>query len=88
MTDTPKNPRDPEDLTDYEVQLVVAWPSPKDPPPRSIRLPGLRIEAYPQSDGSVLYEVKYRSKPYVLTKRRKQHRDTVQMKVPWVDKKK
>jgi len=70
-----------EDQGDFEVQLILAWPGPNDPPPRSVRLPGLRVTAWPQPDGSVLYEVKYRSAPYEQTSTRRKKHDTVQMNV-------
>ena len=84
MTKPERPPGEDEELADFETQLVVAWPGPQDPPPRPVRLPGLRIAAWPQADGSVLYEVRYRGQPYQATAKRSGHRDTVQMTVPWV----
>ena len=81
---SPKQPTpEEEELLDFENQLVVAWPGPSDPPPRAVRLPGMRITPWPQKDGSVLYEIKYRGAPYEPKKKKRRHRDTVQMSVPW-----
>lgn len=74
-----------DDLFDFETFLIVAWPGPDDPPPRTVRLPGLRISCWPQVDGSVLYEVKYRNAPFEKKPKAGGVRDTQQMTVPWVD---
>jgi hypothetical protein len=68
-----------DDLIDLETFLFVAWPAPNDPPPRTVRLPGLRISCWPQVDGSVLYEIKYRDAPFEKKKKPGTVRDTMQM---------
>lgn len=82
MTERKAPTSEEDELLDFESQLVVAWPGPDDPPPRPIRLPGVRITPWPQADGSVLYEIKYRGAPYQPRRRRGRHRDTVQMSAP------
>jgi len=73
---------DEEDLVEIETLVTVAWPAPDDPPPRAVRLAGMQIDAWPQADGSVLYEIKYRRRPYVPKQKRKRHRDTLSMELP------
>jgi len=75
----PRKSHEEDDLFNFETALVVAWPGPGDPPPRTVRLPGLRIECWPQRDGSVLYEVKYRNVPYKPKKTKRVYHDTLQI---------
>jgi hypothetical protein len=78
-----RKPPEEDDLFEFETQLIVAWPAPGDPPPRTVRLPGLRLNCWPQRDGSVLYEIKYRNSPAEKRAKGRKLRDTAQMTVPW-----
>lgn len=76
-----------DDLFEFETHLIVAWPGPQDPPPRTVRLPGMVVTCWPQKDGSVLYEIKYRNVKYEKKPKGRRPRDTAQMGVPWLQPK-
>jgi len=86
VTDPKPPPHEEDELFDFETHLIVAWPGPGDPPPRTVRLPGLRVTCWPQRDGSVLYEIKYRESPFEKKPKGRKPRDTAQMSVPWATK--